>query len=134
MEITNQKITTFITFEGKAEEAMIFYTSLFNDSEIKSLSRYGEDGPGKDGSVQHALFSLNGQEFMCIDSVYKHEWDITPGVSLYVTCKNEEEVSRLFDKLSEDGEVFMPLDDYGFSKEFGWVSDRFGVSWQLNLP
>ncbi|WP_096189036.1 VOC family protein [Evansella halocellulosilytica] len=134
MGIPNQKITTFITFEGKAEEAMNFYTSLFENSEIKNISRYGANEPGKEGSVRHATFSLNGQEFMCIDSIFKHEWEITPGVSLYVNCKDEAEMNKLFDKLLVDGKALMPLDDYGMSKKFGWVNDRFGVSWQLNLP
>ena len=82
----------------------------------------------------HAIFSLKGQEFMCIDSHVLHEFSFTPSFSIYVTCDSEEELNNLFEKLIIDGQALMPLDDYGFSKKFGWLNDRFGVSWQLNLP
>ena len=135
MEIaTTQKITTFLMFEGDAEEAMGFYMSLFDDAEIISIMRYGADGPGADGSVQHATFSLGGQRFMCIDSPAKHEFTFTPSMSLYVQCEDEAELDRLYAGLAERGTELMPLGDYGFSAKFGWVNDRFGVSWQLNLP
>ena len=130
---TNQKITTFLMFEGKAEEAMNFYTSLFNQSEIVSISRYDENGPGKEGTVIHATFTLNGQEFMCIDSYVKHDFTFTPAMSLYVTCDTEEEIETVFNKLAQDGKVLMPLGAYPFSKKFGWLNDKYGVSWQLTL-
>lgn len=133
MENSNQKISTFLMFEGKAEEAMNFYTSLFMGSEIKSITRYGANEEGIEGTVKHAIFSLNDQEFMCIDSFVKHEFTFTPSISLFVNCDTEEEVDVLFDKLSQGGAVLMPLATYGFSKKFGWVADKFGVSWQLNL-
>lgn len=128
-----QKITTFLMFDGKAEEAMTFYMSLFPDSGIRSISRYAEGEAGPAGTVQHALFSLSGQEFMCIDSIAKHGFTFTPAMSLYVTCETESEIDALFGKLSEGGQVFMPLDAYPFSKKFGWVNDKYGVSWQLTL-
>lgn len=128
-----QKITTFLMFEGKAEEAMSFYMSLFPDSEIKSITRYAEGEAGAAGSVQHAVFSLSGQEFMCIDSPATHGFTFTPAMSLYVTCETLSEIDELFAKLSEGGQALMPLDAYPFSKKFGWVNDRFGVSWQLTL-
>lgn len=135
MEIaTTQKITTFLMFEGNAEEAMTFYLSLFDDAEIISISRYGADGPGADGSVQRASFSLAGERFMCIDSPAKHEFAFTPSMSLFVQCEDEAEIDRLYAALAEQGTELMPLGDYGFSPKFGWVNDRFGVSWQLNLP
>ncbi|MED0989381.1 VOC family protein [Bacillus nitratireducens] len=130
---TNQKITTFLMFEGKAEEAMNFYTSLFNQSEIVSISRYDENGPGKEGTVIHATFTLNGQEFMCIDSYVKHDFTFTPAMSLYVTCETEEEIETVFNKLAQDGAILMPLGAYPFSKKFGWLNDKYGVSWQLTL-
>ncbi|WP_166705436.1 VOC family protein [Bacillus albus] len=133
MSTTNQKITTFLMFEGKAEEAMNFYTSLFDQSEIVSISRYDENGPGKEGSVIHATFTLNGQEFMCIDSYVKHAFAFTPSMSLYVTCETEEEIETVFHKLAQDGSVLMPLGSYPFSKKFGWLNDKYGVSWQLTL-
>ncbi|MDA1906671.1 VOC family protein [Bacillus pacificus] len=133
MSNTNQKITTFLMFEGKAEEAMNFYTSLFDQSEIVSISRYDENGPGKEGTVIQATFTLHGQEFMCIDSYVNHNFTFTPAMSLYVTCDTEEEIETAFNKLAEDGAVLMPLGAYPFSKKFGWLNDKYGVSWQLTL-
>ncbi|PGH77073.1 VOC family protein [Bacillus thuringiensis] len=133
MSNTNQKITTFLMFEGKAEEAMNFYTSLFDQSEIVSISRYNENGPGKEGTVIHATFTLNGQEFMCIDSYVNHNFTFTPAMSLYVTCETEEEIETVFNKLAQDGAILMPLGSYPFSKKFGWLNDKYGVSWQLTL-
>ncbi|MFI2205508.1 VOC family protein [Streptomyces sp. NPDC020192] len=135
MDITTpQKITTFLMFEGNAEEAMTFYISLFDDAEVVSITRYGADGPGKEGSIQHATFSLAGEHYMCIDSPAKHEFTFTPSISLFVQCQSEAELDRLYTALAERGTELMPLGDYGFSAKFGWVNDRFGVSWQLNLP
>jgi predicted 3-demethylubiquinone-9 3-methyltransferase (glyoxalase superfamily) len=82
----------------------------------------------------HAAFTLNGQPFMAIDSAAAHPFNFTPSVSLFVDCESEEELARLFGALSEDGQVLMGLDNYGFSLRFGWTNDRFGVSWQINLP
>lgn len=128
-----QNITPFLMFEGKAEEAMNFYISIFKDSKIKSIARYGANEAGTEGTVQHATFILDGQEFMCIDSHVKHGFSFTPALSLYVNCSSEEQISDYFTRLSSDGQVFMPLDSYPFSEKFGWVGDKFGVSWQLNL-
>lgn len=125
-------ITPFLTFEGQAEEAMNFYLSLFPNSEILFSHKYGPNEAGKEGTIMQALFSLNGQMIMCIDSVVKHGWTFTPAVSFYINEANGEQVDKLFKELSEGGLVFMPLQEYPFSKKFGWVQDRFGVSWQLN--
>lgn len=135
MEITTpQKITTFLMFEGDAEQAMSFYVSLFDDAEVVSVRRYGADGPGPEGSIQHATFTLAGVPLMCIDSPAKHEFGFTPAISLYVQCADEAEIDRLYAALGEGGTELMPLGNYGFSPKFGWINDRFGVSWQLNLP
>ena len=129
-----QKIHTFLMFEGAAEEAMNFYLSLFDDAEVVAITRYGAEGPGPEGSVMHCVFRLAGQEFMCSDSFVHHGFSFTPSVSLFVDCADEAELERLYKALSEGGGELMPLGEYGFSKKFGWVNDRFGVSWQLNLP
>jgi predicted 3-demethylubiquinone-9 3-methyltransferase (glyoxalase superfamily) len=129
-----EKATPFLMFEGNAEEAMKFYTSIIEDSEIISISRYGQEGPGTEGSVIQAAFILKGQEFMCIDSSIHHDFTFTPSFSIFLTCSTEEEVDYLYEKLSQDGSVLMPLGDYSFSKKFAWTVDKFGVSWQLNLP
>jgi predicted 3-demethylubiquinone-9 3-methyltransferase (glyoxalase superfamily) len=123
-----QKITTFLMFDGKAEEAMSFYMSLFADSEIKSITR-----DEAAGTVQHAVFALNGQLFMCIDTSVRHGFAFTPAMSLHVTCETEAEVDKLFAALSQDGQVLMPLNTYPFSRKYAWLNDRFGVSWQLAL-
>ena len=83
--------------------------------------------------VVHATFALSGQVFMCMDSNVKHDFTFTPSMSLYISCATEEEIDRLFEKLSQGGSVAMPLMAYPFSSKFAWVTDKYGVSWQLNL-
>jgi predicted 3-demethylubiquinone-9 3-methyltransferase (glyoxalase superfamily) len=126
-------ITPFLMFEGAAEEAMRFYVSLFGDGEITAIERYGADGPGGEGTVKLAVFRLCGREFRCSDSPVAHAFSFTPSLSLLVECTHDTELAEAFARLAEGGKVLMPLDDYGFSRRFGWVEDRFGVSWQLNL-
>ena len=133
VDYPKQKITTFLMFDGKAEEAMHYYVSVFDQAEIVSIHRYGANEAGAEGTVVHATFSLAGQVFMCIDSYVKHDFTFTPSISLYVACATEEEIDRLFEQLSQDGKVFMPLAAYPFSDKFAWVADKYGVSWQLNL-
>jgi len=128
-----QKLTTFLMFAGRAEEAMNFYISLFKNSKVLSITRYGPGEAGAEGSVMHATFTLNGQEFMCIDSNIEHGFTFTPAMSIYVKCESEAEIDRLFDALSNAGQVLMPLDRYPFSEKFAWLADSFGVSWQLSL-
>ena len=129
-----RKVTTHLMFEGHAEEAMNFYVSLFGDSKVEQIERYGPGEMGAEGTVKLASFTLAGREFLCIDSPVKHGFTFTPSMSLFVDCENEAELERVFGRLSEGGNVLMPLDNYGFSSKFAWVADRFGVSWQLNLP
>jgi predicted 3-demethylubiquinone-9 3-methyltransferase (glyoxalase superfamily) len=127
-----REVTTFLMFEGHAEEAMTFYVSLFGGT-VTAVEKYGPDGPGKEGSVKKADFTLAGHRISCIDSPAKHAFTFTPSVSLFVTCGDETELDRSFAALSAGGVVMMPPGNYGFSRKFTWVSDRFGVSWQLNL-
>lgn len=133
MEQSKQKIKTFLMFEGKAEEAMNYYLSVFDQAELLSINRYGANEAGAEGTVAHATFSLYGQVFMCMDSYVKHDFTFTPSISLYVSCATEDEINRCFEKLSQGGQVLMPLAAYPFSEKFGWVADQYGVSWQLNL-
>lgn len=130
-----QKITTFLMFEGQqAEDAMNLYLSLFDDAEIIDIQRYGPGEQVPEGTLQLATFTLAGQQFMFLESSIEHGFTFTSSISLYVQCESEEEITRLYNALIEGGEVAMPLgSDYGFSQLFGWVTDRFGVSWQLNL-
>jgi len=128
------RVTPFLMFDGKAEEAMSFYISIFPDSSVISISRYGPGEAGAEGTVMHAVFSLAGRSVICIDSPVKHDFTFTPAMSLFVDCATDAQIDDLFAKLSAGGQVMMPLGSYGFSPKFAWVSDRFGVSWQLNLP
>ncbi len=130
----SQSIKTFLMFEGKCEQALNWYISLFDDSAVTGIRRYGTEGPGAEGSVVQATFTLKGQTFMAIDSPVKHDFTFTPAMSLFVDCTDEAEIDRLFVQLSEDGKILMPLNVYPFSRKFGWIADKFGVSWQLNLP
>ncbi|MFF2093442.1 VOC family protein [Paenibacillus sp. NPDC058174] len=136
---TAQKINPFLMFFGQAEEAIQFYTSIFDDSRIDKLTRFADVGipvgPGEEQKVLHAIFTLKGQSFMCIDNLDKqHTHAFTPALSLFVTCDTEEELDRVFVQLSVDGAVLMPIAESPVSVKFGWVQDRYGVSWQLNLP
>jgi predicted 3-demethylubiquinone-9 3-methyltransferase (glyoxalase superfamily) len=126
-----QKITPCLWFDNQAEEAINLYTSLFQNSRIGGLSRYGEDGPGEPGSVLTATFFLEGQEFMALNG--GPQFTFTPAISFFVNCETESEVDALFQGLSEGGAVLMPMQAYPFSDKFAWLQDRFGVSWQLNL-
>lgn len=128
-----QKFVAFLMFEGRAEEAMRFYTSLFAGSKIDSIARYGAGEAGPEGSVMVATFSLGSQQFMASDSAVHHAFTFTPAISIWVNCESEAEIERAFTALADGGAVLMPLDAYPFSKKFGWVQDRFGVSWQLTL-
>lgn len=126
-------IATHLMFEGAAEEAVNFYISLFKGSEITGIERYAAGEMGKEGSVKRADFTLAGRPFICIDSPIHHEFSFTPSMSIFVDCEDEVELEHLYNQLVSAGMALMPLDNYGFSKKFGWVKDRFGVSWQFNL-
>lgn len=137
------KITTFLTFVGdqcgKGEEAINFYTSIFPNSEIKSLIKYskGEAG-GTPELIKHGVFMLNGTNYMISESNYNHAWSFTPGVSIFISDNSNDLIENLFEKLSSNGgQIMVPLDnyngegDYGFGKKFGWCEDKYGISWQF---
>ncbi len=128
-----ESVTPFLMFEGKAGEAMDFYTGLIPDSRILSVDRYGPDGPGPEGSIRFASFSIKGQRVLVSDSYIEHGFTFTPSFSFFIETSSVEEIDALAAALGEGGETLMPLDNYGFSQRFTWVVDRFGVSWQLNL-
>jgi predicted 3-demethylubiquinone-9 3-methyltransferase (glyoxalase superfamily) len=119
---------------GKAEEAMKLYTSLLPNSAIQKIEKWAEGEPfGVTGQVKAAVFTLAGNEYMVSENPGAHPFTFTPAISIFVECEDEGEITHLHTELSKDGKEFMPLDNYGFSKRFTWVEDRFGVSWQLNL-
>jgi predicted 3-demethylubiquinone-9 3-methyltransferase (glyoxalase superfamily) len=114
-----QKITPFLWFDHQAEEAANFYTSIFKNSRILNISRYGEGGPGPEGTVMTVTFQLNGQEFTALNGgpIFK----FTEAISFFVHCETQDEVDELWEKLSEGGE----------EGQCGWLKDKYGVSWQI---
>jgi predicted 3-demethylubiquinone-9 3-methyltransferase (glyoxalase superfamily) len=128
-----KSVEPFLMFTGQAEEAMNFYVSVIPGSEIGEISRYGANGPGPEGSIMKASFTLAGQPALCTDTFVKHGFTFTPSMSFFLTCDSEEEIRRLSSALGTEGKELMPLNSYGFSRLFAWVQDRFGVSWQLTL-
>ncbi len=115
-----QKIVTNLWFDGRVEEALELYTSCFHDARVTSITRYAEAGMGKAGDIMTAVFELAGQEF-CIINGGPH-FKLSPAMSLHVKCVNQEEVDRLWERLTSDG---------GEESRCGWLTDRFGVSWQI---
>jgi predicted 3-demethylubiquinone-9 3-methyltransferase (glyoxalase superfamily) len=114
-----QKITPFLWFDDKAEEAMNFYVSVFKNSRIVSVSRYGEGAPRPKGTVMTGTFELEGQKFMALNG--GPHFTFSPAVSFFVSCETQAEVDELWEKLSAGGEI----------QRCGWLKDRYGVSWQI---
>jgi predicted 3-demethylubiquinone-9 3-methyltransferase (glyoxalase superfamily) len=114
-----QKITPFLWFDGNAEEAANFYISIFKNSKMGKISRYGDAGPGPKGSVMSVTFQLEGQEFFALNG--GPHFKFTPAISFFVDCKTQEEVDELWDKLSAGGRT----------DRCGWLQDKFGLSWQI---
>ncbi len=116
----SQKITTFLWFDGNAEEAANFYTSVFKNSKVNDVVRYGESGPGQKGSVMVVNFELDGQQFTALNG--GPEFKFNEAISLVVHCKDQEETDYFWEKLSADG---------GKEIECGWLKDKYGVAWQI---
>jgi predicted 3-demethylubiquinone-9 3-methyltransferase (glyoxalase superfamily) len=114
-----QKITPFLWFDGNAEEAVNFYTSIFKDGKVSRLSRYGDAGPGPKGSVMTASFQILGQEFVALNG--GPQFQFTPAISFLVNCESQQEVDELWEKLSHGGE----------KQQCGWLKDKYGLSWQI---
>ena len=114
-----QKITPFLWFDGNAEEAVNFYVSLFKNSRVVNMSRYGDGGPGPKGTVMSATFELNGQEFMALNG--GPHFTFSPAVSFFVKCETQQEVDELWEKLSAGGK----------KERCGWLKDKYGLSWQI---
>ena len=114
-----QKITTFLWFNGQAEEAMHFYVSIFKNSKVLSVTRYGAAGPGPKGSVMSATFQLEGQTFYALNG--GPQYSFTPAISLFVNCETQAEVDELWEKLLQGGRP----------SRCGWLQDKYGLSWQI---
>jgi len=124
----------FLMFQGgNAQAALDLYFATFADSRMVRVEHWAQGEPGPAGTIKVAVFTVCGREFMCSDSPIKHGFSFTPSSSTFVEFDSIAELECAFGVLSEGGQVLMPLNDYGFSQRFGWVNDRFGVSWQLNL-
>jgi|SRR5262245_13633396 predicted 3-demethylubiquinone-9 3-methyltransferase (glyoxalase superfamily) len=128
------KITPFLMFDGRADEAMALYASLFPDARIAEVERYSSEQAGAEGGVKRALLRLAGCELICIDSPVKHAFSFTPSISLFVNLDARAQFDRVFDALSAHGKVLMAPGDYGSAQWFAWIEDRFGVTWQLRVP
>ena len=120
----------FITIEQRAQEALDFYSTAFPSFKLHTIQHHAEP---HDALIMLATFSIRGQELMISDSPIQHEWGITPGVSFFLDVDNETNLLSLAEQLSDEGKVMMPPGSYGFSKQFAWVEDRFGINWQLNV-
>ena len=127
------ELSTFLMFQGKAEEALNFYVDTIPGSQIDSIQRFGPEGPGAEGTIMLALFQLAGQPMRMTDSPAVHDFDFTPSVSLFFETKEADEFETITATLAEGGSFMMPPDNYGFSTKFAFLVDRFGVSWQINL-
>ncbi|MBZ9796171.1 VOC family protein [Mesorhizobium sp. ES1-4] len=128
------KVTPFLMFEDKAEEAMTLYCETIPGSRVLDVKRYGAGEDGPEGTLKLARLSISGLEVMVYDSPVHHAFTFTPSVSFYVDCSSEQDLDRIVETLSRGGGFLMPPDNYGFSRRFAWLNDRFGVSWQINLP
>ena len=129
------KITTFLMFNGDAEEAVQLYTTLFEDSEIITMVKYDATTSQQEGKVQHTIFKLNGQVFMAIDNMNGADIEMNPAMSLFVTVKDQYEMDVLYNGLKEGGAILMPKTEMQPQyREFAWVQDKFGVNFQLALP
>lgn len=135
MSNITQKIIPHLWFDYQAEEAVNFYTSLFKNSKAGNISRYTEAGQEihgqKAGQVMTVDFELGGYKMIALNA--GPHFKFTPAISFYVTCESEAEVDRLWQKLSEGGTPLMPLDKYAWSEKYGWVQDRYGLTWQISL-
>jgi predicted 3-demethylubiquinone-9 3-methyltransferase (glyoxalase superfamily) len=114
-----QKITPFLWFDGKAEEAANFYVSIFKNSKMGTVNRYGDHGPGAKGTVMIATFQVDGQEFIALNG--GPQFQFSPAISFMVNCETQEELDHFWEKLSEGGKTL----------QCGWLQDKFGLSWQI---
>ena len=125
-------LRTLLMFQGAAAaDAIDFYLSIFEDASVEQLVRYGPGETGAEGLVKHARIRIGDSEIAVIDSPVEHAFGFTPSTSLVVEEPDPDRLRRTWERLAEGGSVLMPLDRYSFSDCFGWVTDRFGVSWQI---
>ncbi len=129
-----QRVATHLMFMGNAAEALAFYATVFADFRVERLERYAPGQAGPAGTVHRADVVFGEHRIIAIDSPVPHAFTFTPAMSLFVEFESATALEAAFAQLADGGQVFMPIANYGFSQRFGWCGDRFGVSWQLNLP
>ena len=128
------RTSTFLMFQGDAQAWLDQSVAAIPGSSITSISRYGAEGPGAEGSVAASEAVIGGHAVRCYDSFVVHDFTFTPSISLFVDLDSVDQHAAVHDLLVDGGTVLMEPGDYGFSPWFSWIQDRFGVSWQLNVP
>lgn len=126
-----QKIVPFLWFDEQAEEAALLYTALFENSKINDIAVFGDDVPGPRGKVMIVDFELAGLQINALNG--GPQFTFNPSLSFFVRCQDEAEIDALWARLSDGGQALMPLEKYPFAEKFGWLNDRYGLSWQLML-
>jgi len=139
-----QKLSIFLMFHGNAEEAMNFYTSVFENAEVVHVIRArAEDTGWAPGILQYGIFKIAGQQVICMNvpppgsRPYNvapwHEFKFNPAITIYVERDSKEDFDKLYEALTEGGEIYLPAQSYDFSPMFAWVNDRYGISWRISL-
>lgn len=132
--VTKTTATPFLMFQGDCEAAMNLYAATIPDCEITLITRWEAGGQGPEGTVQMATFRIGELTVMTFDSPPVHQFTFTPAASIWLTCASEDDYETILAGLGEDGTFLMPDDNYGFSRRYAWLNDRYGVSWQVSLP
>jgi len=143
-DAATQKLSIFLMFHGNAEEAMNFYTSVFENAEVVHVIRArAEDAGWAEGTLQYGIFKIAGQQVICTntpppgsrahDVAPWHEFTFNPAITIYVERDSKEDFDKLYEALVEGGKIYMPAQSYDFSPKFAWVNDRYGISWRISL-
>ena len=128
------QVRTHVMFQGDADEALALYRSVFPAFEVEVQDRYGAGEALPEGAIKLASARFAGHALIIYNSPPIHDFKFTPSTSLYVECDSAEALDAAFEQLSREGQILMPVGDYGFSARYGWLLDPFGLSWQLSLP
>ena len=127
-----KRTSTMLMLRGHTEEALNFYVTLFDGAQITYMDYFGPEDRIMKGKVRLAHIDLLGQSYLCTDSPFDPQYPLTPAISIYVECTTKKEFKLLLDKLSVDGDNVVPVRKVDDKNHFGWVQDRFGLSWQIN--
>jgi predicted 3-demethylubiquinone-9 3-methyltransferase (glyoxalase superfamily) len=128
------QMKTHVMFQGQADDALALYSAVFKALEVRVEARYGAGDALPEGAIKLATAEFAGHALIIFNSPPVHDFSFTPAVSLYVELDTAEALETAFQQLSQDGQILMPIGDYGFSARYGWLVDPYGLSWQLSLP